>query len=165
MKITIAVARAVAIPLAFTLAACASSGKAGSSTTSSSTKATASTASSTSKAPTTKATSASVSHDLGAKDASADVVLGKVTVDPTLGLPTVPVTVTNHSSKRSNYIIEVALETADGKTQLASGFVSVDNLEPGQTSNQTASFFEAMNKGPLPAGAKPVLKSVDRLAS
>ena len=102
-----------------------------------------------------------VSHGLGSKDANADVTVGKVVVDATLGIPSAPVTVTNHSSKRSNYIIEISLETAT--TQVDSTLVAVNNLEPGQTSTQSAQFLGAIDKSP--AGAKAVIKSVDRLAS
>jgi hypothetical protein len=157
MKIMIAVGSAVAIPLALCLA-CSSSGKAGNTTTTATAKATTSSAKASPKA------SNSVSHELGSQDASKDVTLGAITIEPTLSIPQVPVTVTNHSSKRSNYIIEVSLESADGKTQLDTTTVAVENLEPRQASKQTAQFVGMINK-PLPAGAKTVLKSVDRLAS
>ena len=118
-------------------------------------------------APTTSrpaTTTTSVSHDFGSKDASADVTIGKLTTDPTLNIPEVSVTVTNHSSKRSNYIIEVSLESADGKAQLDTTAATVENLEPGQSSKQTAEFAGMIDK-PVPASARVVLKSVDRLAT
>lgn len=40
--------------------------------------------------------------------------------------------VTNNSSERSMYFIDVVIEGADG-SQIESGFASVDNLEPGQS--------------------------------
>lgn len=42
-------------------------------------------------------------------------------------------TVTNHSSERSNYVVTVAFESPDGKTQLASSGGFVQDLEPGQS--------------------------------
>lgn len=167
MRIVAIATVVVAIPLAAALAACASSTGGSKTTTAATTAAPAATTTTTpAKAtPTHTSASASVSHELGSKDATADVKLGKVVVDPTmLSLPTVPVIVTNHSSKRSNYLIQISLETADGKTQIDSTNVVVDNLEPGQVSHQTGQFFRAVGKT-LPAGAKAVLTSVDRLAA
>ena len=40
---------------------------------------------------------------------------------------------TNHSSKPSNYIIEVVFETPDGKTQLDTASALVNHLAAGQT--------------------------------
>lgn len=106
--------------------------------------------------------STSVSHNIGSKDASADVTVGAVTVDSTLGLPSAPVTVVNHSSKRSHYLITIALESADGKTQIDSTIVAVNDLDPGQSAKETAQFATTEK---LPTGAKAVLKSVDRIAA
>jgi len=103
-----------------------------------------------------------VSHGLGSKDASADVALGGVTVDPVLKMPSLKVTVTNHSSKRSNYIIELSLETADGTRQIDTATVAVNNLEPGQSTVQTGQFTTAET---LHNGSHVVVKSIDRLAA
>jgi hypothetical protein len=48
------------------------------------------------------------------------------------------VRVTNHSSKRSNYVVDVVFESADGSRQLAARTVFVNDLEPGQTTQQEA---------------------------
>jgi hypothetical protein len=48
------------------------------------------------------------------------------------------VTVTNDSSERSNYIIQVNFEDGDG-TQIASNTVLLDNVEPGQSASAEAS--------------------------
>lgn len=49
------------------------------------------------------------------------------------------VVVTNHSSKPSNYIIEIAFESKDGKTQVGTGTVAVNSLTAGPASSpQTA---------------------------
>jgi hypothetical protein len=48
------------------------------------------------------------------------------------------VRVTNHSSKRSNYVVDVVFESADGSRQLATRSVFVNDLEPGQITRQEA---------------------------
>jgi hypothetical protein len=48
------------------------------------------------------------------------------------------VRVTNHSSKRSNYVVDVVFESGDGSRQLAARTVFVNDLEPGQTTQQEA---------------------------
>ncbi|SDJ41768.1 hypothetical protein SAMN05444157_3273 [Frankineae bacterium MT45] len=108
-----------------------------------------------------KSSAPSIAHELGSKDASGDVTLGKTSTDE-IGYTHAAVTVTNHSSKRSNYIIELSLQSADGKTLYSSTTVPVENLEPGQASPQDAVFLTSTA---VPAGAKVVIKSVDRLAA
>lgn len=142
---------ALGVLLVLVIAAIASSGSKNSSSVTSAVNA------STSPSPV-----ASVSHDLGSKDASNDVKFGAISVDPTLGLPSVPVVITNHSSKRSNYLMSFALESADGRTQIDTGDILVQYLEPGQTTTQIGQF---MTRAKLPPGAKVVLLSVDRLVS
>jgi hypothetical protein len=107
--------------------------------------------------------SAGVSKGLGAHDASADVNVGALTWDSNLGAASVPVTVTNQSSKRSDYVITVGLETADGKVHLGSGNALVFNLEPGRSAPQTANFLGVSARPP--AGAKVVLQLVQRTPS
>lgn len=66
--------------------------------------------------------------------------------------------VTNDSSKRSNYTVEVVFESSDGATQYGSGLVFVENVEPGQ-----ATTAEALSTDPVPQaefGCR--LVSVDR---
>jgi hypothetical protein len=104
-------------------------------------------------------TSGGVTTGLGTKDASGDVTVGAVTND-SMGLSSAPVTVTNHSSGRSDYFITVVLDSADGTTQIDSTMVAVTNLEPGQTSPQTAQFT-----APAPAGAVAKVTQVQRTAS
>jgi hypothetical protein len=53
------------------------------------------------------------------------------------------VTVTNQSSKRSTYLIDVALESPDGARQLATLPIVVKGLEPGQVKEQEASTLTA----------------------
>ncbi|HET6832921.1 MAG TPA: hypothetical protein VFH30_03565 [Acidimicrobiales bacterium] len=48
------------------------------------------------------------------------------------------VRITNHSSKRSNYVVDVVFESVDGSRQLATRSVVVNDLEPGQATQQQA---------------------------
>jgi hypothetical protein len=105
-----------------------------------------------------------VSKGVGARDATKDVVLGTYTHPHTyFELPEVPVTVTNHSSKRSTYFITVALESPDGKTKYDDTIVVVNGLEPGQTTEETASFLSWHDTGVYPV--KPVAKEIQRTAT
>lgn len=66
-----------------------------------------------------------------------DVSIASCTPD-TSGDLDAKVTVTNNSSKPSNYIITIKFVSADGKTQLDTSPVVVNNLDAGQTSNEDA---------------------------
>ncbi|MGH9151362.1 MAG: hypothetical protein ACRD03_02925 [Acidimicrobiales bacterium] len=44
--------------------------------------------------------------------------------------------ITNNSSKRSNYSVEVSFESVDGATQHGTGIAFIENVEPGQTTTQ-----------------------------
>jgi hypothetical protein len=103
-----------------------------------------------------------VSRGIGSQDATGDVKLGRYNTD-VIKVGHVGVTVTNHSSKRSDYMITVALESADGHTQYDTADVYVQNLEPGQTTSQDGIFTNTSTNPP--ATAKLVLKSVERTAS
>ena len=48
------------------------------------------------------------------------------------------VRITNHSSKRSNYVVDVVFESSDGSRQLATRSIVVNDLEPGQATQQQA---------------------------
>lgn len=48
------------------------------------------------------------------------------------------VTVTNNSSKPSNYVVTIAFNSADGSKQLDTGDVVVNNLSAGQSTVQDA---------------------------
>jgi hypothetical protein len=115
----------------------------------------------TTNTPTTNQ-SPGVSRGIGSQDASGDIKLGSYTTDA-IKVGHVQVTVTNHSSKRSDYMITVALESADGHTQYDTADVYAQNLEPGQTTSQDG-IFASTSTNP-PATAKLVLKSVERTAS
>lgn len=104
-----------------------------------------------------------VSNGIGSQSATKDVTLSRFTYDSSIDSPTVQVTVLNHSSKRSDYIITVALESVDGKTQIDTGDAFVQNLESQQSSVQNVVFFGV--SGPPPAGAIVKLQEVERTAS
>ncbi|WP_163548545.1 hypothetical protein [Candidatus Frankia nodulisporulans] len=55
------------------------------------------------------------------------------------GYAAAKVTVTNHSSKASNYIINIVFESGDGATQIGTGLVAVNGLQSGQQSPQDTS--------------------------
>jgi hypothetical protein len=71
-------------------------------------------------------------------------------------------TVTNHSSKASNYIITVAFESGGGATQYDTGTAFVNRLEPGQSTSFEAVSFQSE---PPPTDTRCRLSEVDRFAS
>jgi len=101
-----------------------------------------------------------VSQALGANNATGDVKLGAVKVDSKLGTPSAVVTITNHSSKRSNYIVDLSITSPDGKTAIDAAMVSAQGVDPGQTTTRAAHFKTTLR---LPAGAKLTIVGVARL--
>lgn len=66
---------------------------------------------------------------VGSKDASKDVKLGEPELDP-YGMVTVPATITNHSSKASDYMLEANVYDGSGaQVSTAMGFAW--NVAPG----------------------------------
>jgi ABC-type glycerol-3-phosphate transport system substrate-binding protein len=55
--------------------------------------------------------------------------------------------IVNHSSKASNYIVEVAFESPDGTEQLDTGIALVNNVEPDQKATETASSLDSEIRG------------------
>jgi hypothetical protein len=98
----------------------------------------------------------------GTKAASGDVKLSAIRIDGKLGTPSAAVTITNHSSKLSNYVVDVSITSADGKTQLDAAMVSAERLAPGQTTKKAASFKTTQK---LPKGAKLTVVGIVRLAA
>jgi hypothetical protein len=80
---------------------------------------------------------ASDSADRERRREAADVELTDC-VPTGAGLMASTVTITNHSSKRSNYVVDVVFESADGSRQLAARTIVVNDLEPGQATQQEA---------------------------
>jgi hypothetical protein len=112
------------------------------------------------KKETTTTEAPKVSKGLGSKDATADV--GKPVLDPPdiIGSVYVHVPVTNHSSKRSDYFIDITAESADGKTQIDTTTAFVQNVEPGQSADAKTLFLND-----IPAGTQVRITGVQRTAS
>lgn len=72
-----------------------------------------------------------------------DVTVTKCEVDDTTDWPSAALTITNHSSKASNYIVSLEFVDKNG-TRLDEGTASTSNLAPGQTSKQTAQGLTAV---------------------
>lgn len=106
----------------------------------------------------TETTEGDITQGLGSKDASADA--GEPTCANDSGMGTGKVPVTNNSSKRSDYSITVAAESADGKTQIETTYASAEAVEPGQSAEAELYFSKE-----LPAGAVCKVKEVQRTAS
>jgi hypothetical protein len=69
------------------------------------------------------------------------------------------VAVTNHSSKRSNYVVDVVFESANGSRQLAARTIVVNDLEPGQATQQ-----EVGTLTPAPASFDCRVSQVERFS-
>jgi hypothetical protein len=92
----------------------------------------------------TAAPSADSAGDTKLTGAAADVTISSCALSENdfIG-PEAGITVKNNSSKASNYIINIAFESADGTTQLDTGFTAVNNLAPGQSAQETASSLKS----------------------
>ncbi|MFJ1702484.1 FxLYD domain-containing protein [Kitasatospora sp. NPDC088346] len=66
-----------------------------------------------------------------------DVEITKCTVDATLKWPSAELKITNHSSKNSNYMVQVEFLDAAG-TRIGEGVAATNGLAPGQASVQKA---------------------------
>jgi uncharacterized protein (UPF0333 family) len=73
----------------------------------------------------------------GDGDKAQDAAITKCEVDKTLGWPSAEVTITNHSSKSSNYMVQVEFLDASG-TRISEGIAATNGLAPGQKSIQKA---------------------------
>lgn len=79
------------------------------------------------------------------------------------GGPAATAVITNHSSKPSNYLVTIAFESADGKTQYGTGTITVQDLNPGQSSSpQTA---DSLNTSAAPSGFTCAISQLDRFAA
>jgi hypothetical protein len=98
----------------------------------------------------------------GSGSATADVTLGSLdnTSDAYTTSYTASLTITNHTSKTSNYMVTVAFESADHSVQYDTATAFADNLQPGQTTTTTAESFKA-----IPASAVVHVAEVTRYAS
>ncbi|HEY3088942.1 MAG TPA: hypothetical protein VGJ59_12855 [Jatrophihabitantaceae bacterium] len=101
-----------------------------------------------------------VSQGVASQDATGDVKLGPMQAPDVLGIRYETITVVNHSSKRSDYVVDVAVQSADGRTRYDTGTALINNVDPSQTASDKVMFTNR-----IPAGAKVVLKTVERTAS
>lgn len=69
-------------------------------------------------------------------------------------------TVTNHSSKPSTYLITVGVSSADGSLLIDTGIASISGLAPNQATKQQALFSKA-----IPDGSVCKVQSVSRFAT
>jgi hypothetical protein len=109
---------------------------------------------------TTTPTNPGVSRGWGSKDATADVTAMHLTAPDAIGFSYANVTITNHSEGRSNYYIELSVESFSGSTQYDTTFVAVNDLEPGQTTTA-----KSMPISHVPALAVARVKTVQRTAA
>lgn len=101
----------------------------------------------------------SISQGLGSADASDDVELTACGPDE-FGWGNAEVAITNTSSKRSDYFVTVAFESADGNEKFADAIAHSMNVEPGQRST-----VEANSLTEVPGGATCRIVEVQRTAS
>jgi hypothetical protein len=73
-----------------------------------------------------------------------DVKVDSCAISDAIDLPEAAITITNHSSKASNYLIELEFVNPAG-TRLAEGIASADNLAPGQSEKVTATGTEQVS--------------------
>jgi hypothetical protein len=104
-----------------------------------------------------------ISTGLGSKDATADVGVPALDAPDVIGVSYIHVPVTNNSSGRSDYFIEVAIESADGATLYETTFASLSGVEPGQSAS--AEGMLAWGSDGSPADATPRITTVQRTAS
>lgn len=109
------------------IAGIANSGKSGSTATVTPAASSAAASAAATKAPAAPAQPKGIAH-------AEDVAITDCVADDA-GYAASKVVVTNHSSKPSNYIIEIAFESKDGKTQVGTGTVAVNSLTAGQVSS------------------------------
>lgn len=108
-------------------------------------------------------TETTISKGLGSKDATSDVT--SIVIEPAdaIGLHYVTVTITNLSEGRSDYFVDVNIESPDGGTRYGSASVYVPNLEPGQTTTEQGLVTGTTGTLPADAVAKPT--GIQRTAS
>jgi hypothetical protein len=96
---------------------------------------------------------------IAAHGAATDVAIGPAQVVGSTA--EVPVFITNHSSHTSSYVVQLALDAADGVTQLDTCAVFVRDVHSGQEITKIGVFI---GRKTLPPGSSAAVKSVQRLA-
>lgn len=82
-----------------------------------------------------------ISRGAGSKDATKDVTRIRVSEPDAIGIRTINLTITNHSSEPSDYYIELALEDAEGNN-VGMTNATADRIKPGQNAYVKAVFTE-----------------------
>jgi len=115
-----------------------------------------------SSADSTGTTGTTVSKGVGSSDASADVTDPTILREGDADLQNVSaqVTITNNSSKPSDYFVTVVAESPDHKTRYDDTVVSVNALDPGQSTTEKGLFLKE-----IPADAVVRVTQVQRTAS
>ncbi|MEU4094139.1 FxLYD domain-containing protein [Streptomyces sp. NPDC026673] len=68
---------------------------------------------------------------------TGDVKIDACTVDDLIKWPSAELTITNRSSKTSNYVVQVEFVDSSG-TRISEGLAATNNLEPGRKAKETA---------------------------
>ena len=97
---------------------------------------------------------------LGSKDATADINSLECGTPDAIGMTYPSVSVTNNSSKASDYFITIVVESADGATKYDDTIVMITGLAPGQTMTEEGIFTNER-----PEGAVCKITEVQRTAS
>ena len=72
-----------------------------------------------------------ISNGVGSQDATADIGTPTMAAPDAIGVSYIKIPVTNNSSGRSDYRIELVIESADGATQLDTATAFVTSSKPG----------------------------------
>ena len=104
-----------------------------------------------------------ISSGLGSQDATADVGTPILDAPDAIGVSYLHIPVTNNSSGRSDYFVEVAIESADGATQYQTTIATLSGVEAGQ--DASAEGMVAWGSDPAPADATVRVTTVQRTAS
>lgn len=84
------------------------------------------------------------STNSGSNAAADDVELTSCGTDNAGKWAEAEVTITNHSSKRSNYLVEVTFENAEG-TKVADGVATTNNLDPDKKAIEEISTLQPVD--------------------
>lgn len=103
-----------------------------------------------------------VDRGIGSADASADFVSVTNSEPDALGFIYLTVTVQNMSEKRSDYYIEISIESPDGGTKYEDTIVMIRNVEPGQKASDKSL---PVNADRIPGAFKMKATKFQRTAS
>lgn len=106
--------------------------------------------------------SGGVDRGIASADASADFVSVTNSEPDVLGFVYLTVTVRNTSEKRSDYYIEISIESPDGGTKYEDTIVVIRNVEPGQTASDKSL---PVNADRIPGAFKMKATKFQRTAS